>query len=85
MLKGVRKVDIQNRGQQEPQKVSKPKRKPKSSRPANFKEFENGAKSILKARGIDYYDWLHEQHTNLVNSVVLNNIDSIGQLVDEQK
>ncbi|MBS2762896.1 hypothetical protein KFV13_14790 [Bacillus licheniformis] len=82
----MRKVDIQNRGQQEPQKVSKPKKKTKkSSRPANFKEFENGAKSILKARGIDYYDWLHEQHTNLVNSVVLNNIDSIGQLVDEQK
>ncbi|MEK5500977.1 hypothetical protein [Bacillus sp. FSL M8-0168] len=79
-------MDIQNRDQQEPQTVSKPKRKAKkSSRPANFKEFENGAKSILKARGIDYYDWLHEQHTNLVNSVVLNNIDSIGQLVDEQK
>jgi len=54
-------------------------------KPERFKEYEDGAKSILEAKGIDYYEWLHKQHQQLVESVVITNSNLLGLLIEEKK
>ncbi|WP_225987895.1 MULTISPECIES: hypothetical protein [Bacillus cereus group] len=58
-----------------------PVKKPKVQRPPTFKKMETAAKNILAAKGISYYDWLHEAHEKLVQETMLANVDSIGSLV----
>ncbi|MDR5021404.1 hypothetical protein FOL75_04885 [Bacillus thuringiensis] len=56
-------------------------KKPKLQKPPTFKKMESATKQILEARGIGYYDWLHEMHEKLVQETLLANVDSIGLLV----
>ena len=54
-------------------------------KPDQFKEYEDAAKSILEAQGVDYYEWLHDQHKKLVESVVVTNPKLLGLLIEEKK
>lgn len=56
-------------------------KKPKAQKPPTFKKMETAAKNILAAKGINYYDWLHEAHEKLVQETMLANVESIGSLV----
>ncbi|KFK76594.1 hypothetical protein DJ87_5291 [Bacillus cereus] len=56
-------------------------KKPKVQKPPTFKKMETAVKNILEAKGINYYDWLHEAHEKLVQETMLANVDSIGSLV----
>ncbi|ANC22932.1 hypothetical protein ACFVXR_28795 [Bacillus thuringiensis] len=56
-------------------------KKPKVQKPPTFKKMEIATKNILAAKGINYYDWLHEAHEKLVQETMLANVDSIGSLV----
>ncbi|AMR88325.1 hypothetical protein [Bacillus thuringiensis] len=69
--------------QEETQGVAEVQRvkKPKVQKPPTFKKMETAVKNILEAKGINYYDWLHEEHEKLVQETMLANVDSIGSLV----
>ncbi|MED4882763.1 hypothetical protein [Bacillus smithii] len=54
-------------------------------KPDQFKEYEDAAKSILEAQETDYYEWLHNQHKKLVESVVVTNPKLVGLLIGEKK
>lgn len=54
-------------------------------KPSDFKEMEKAAKTILEAKGENYYKWLHQLHVQIVHELIANNPDSISLLVKGEK
>src|SRR5699024_2951705 len=54
-------------------KESSSNRKRRPVKPERFKEFEALAKGIIEADGSSYYEWLHEQHQDIILNFNVSN------------
>ncbi|QKY71338.1 hypothetical protein [Lentibacillus sp. CBA3610] len=54
-------------------KESSSKRRRRPVKPEGFKEFETLAKGIIEADGSSYYEWLHEQHQDIILNFNVSN------------
>ena len=81
----VDRRDKTNHGSKE-KKDDVPRSKPKkptvrNTRPEGFKDMEDTVKDLLNAKGINYFEWLHELHKEEVNNIVAENREVIAQAV----
>lgn len=62
-------------------KAKKVKRKTvRNTKPDGFLDIEKMAKDLLNAKGINYYEWLHERHEKVVLEEVTRKKDRIVDL-----
>lgn len=52
----------------------------KNDKPPGFNELEELAKGILDGQGKSYYEWLHQQHQQIILEFNLSKIDQITEL-----
>lgn len=84
--------DAKQKGQQDPtvktnrknttvasQKTERSKRR-KRAKPNGFKEFEVLAKEIVEANDGSYYEWLHQQHQEIILDFNINNKKRISEV-----
>lgn len=74
---------MQNKDIETPKPVQeKPKVKKRKTpaKPTGFRDFETLAKGILDAEGVSYYEWLHQQHQEIILSFNLSNKKEIANL-----
>lgn len=56
------------------------KRRKKPIKPEGFKEFESLAKGIIEADGASYYQWLHEQHQEIILNFNVKNHEQVTEV-----
>lgn len=61
------------------QKTSRSKGR-KRAKPTGFKEFEVLAKEIVEANDGSYYEWLHQQHQEIILDFNINNKKRISEV-----
>lgn len=56
----------------------------KETKPSDFQEIQKAAKEILKAENVNYFEWLHKMHMDVVFKVISKNPEKVGLLVNEK-
>lgn len=56
---------------------TKQRKKVRNTRPSGFNDVESLAKDLLNASGINYYEWLDEQHKKVIFEETLQNKEKI--------
>ncbi len=52
----------------------------KNTKPSGFKDMEKMAKDLLNAKGVNYFEWLHELHQKIILEEVARKKDSVVDL-----
>lgn len=63
------------------QQENRKKKKVRNTRPSGFNDVESLAKDLLNASGVNYFEWLDEQHKKVIFERTLENKDKIVDLL----